>query len=478
MTANDITSRLAKLLPFILAALLLVGLSDALVLAVQFWWPGRIPSDSTSGVWTALAVDYAQGHFYRPVVSDLGYGGTRYMPIYFMYLGTLIAHGLDPIIAGVVAMQSTVVAMLAGIVLVLRRASVSMGWAVSLALVTFCTTVFQHYVTDTNCEYLAAAFSLFALALYLQPPGQRPGPARLLLIALLCCLGFYTKFTTLYVPAGVFLHLLLTRQWRSAALFAVAGMLMLTAFFVLFQHLSNGLMWENIASAVTGGTPPDYVLGFLGRFLKVVTISNPAIGVTMLMALIASIVMLRTDGATPLVLVFLMVILSTVLIFTSWGVVGNHVIALHAFSLAVIGAGLTSKTLRACFSVGFGVLTIISLVALLPGVDPPRTTLELAGRETSAELRSAIARHRLDNRPIASNDGTVAVMFGERAVVLDDYNLWIAVTNDPARAAELRSRLASKPFSVLALRDETVLDDPNYVEAERVGRFRILVPRP
>ena len=478
MTANATILRLAKLLPVMLGALLLVGLTDALVLAVQFWGPGRIPNDTTSGVWTALAVDYAHGHFYRPIVSDLGYGGTRYMPVYFMYLGTLIAHGLDPITAGIVAMQSTVLAMLAGLVMVLRRAGVSMGWAIGLALVTFCTTVFQHYVTDTNCEYLAAAFSLFAFALYLQPAGERPGPGRLLLIAFLCCLGFYTKLTTLYVPAGLFLHLLFTRQWRSAAFFAGCGMLMLAAFFMLFQYLSNGLMWTNITSAITGGTPPDYVFGFLGRFLKVVTISNPAIGVAALMALVVWAVKLRADGASPFVLVFLMVCLSTILIFTSWGVVGNHVIALHAFSLVMIGTGLSSIALRAFFSVGFGVLTIISLVALLPSVDPPRTTLELGGRETTEQLRRAISRHRLDSRPIASNDGTVSVLFGERAVVLDDYNLWIAVMNDPARAAELKSRLASKPFSVLALKDETVLDDPNYIEAERVGRFRILVPRP
>lgn len=478
MTPGTLTIRLARLLPAILGLLLLVGLSDALVLALQFWWPGRIPNDSTSGVWTALAVDYAQGHLYRPLVSDLGYGGTRYMPLYVIYLGSLIAHGLDPIVAGVVAMQSTVVAMVAGIVVVLRRAGVTTGWAVALALVTFCTTVFQHYVTDTNCEYLAAALSLFAFALYLEPAGQRPGWRRLLLIAVLCCLGFYTKLTTLYVPAAVLLHLLLTRQWRSAAFFAAAGIVLLAAGFAVLQHLSQGLMWTNLASAISGGTPPGYMLGFLGHFLKVVVISNPAIGVTALMALVVGAVQLRRQGATPVVLVFLMVLLSTMLIFTSWGVVGNHVIALHAFSLVMIGTGLASPALRASLSVGFAVLLVISLAALLPAIASPRQTLELDRRETAAELKAAIARHRHDGRPIASNDSAVPALFGERAAVLDDYNLWIAVTHDPAIAADLRRRLAAHQFSVVAVRDSTVLESPDYVEAERVGRFRILVPRP
>lgn len=460
-----------------MGGLLLVGLSDALVLAFQFWWPGRIPDDSTSGVWTALAFDYAQGHLYRPVVSEFGYGGTRYMPLYFMYMGELIKHGLTPVAAGVLAMQSTVLATLLGIILVLRRAGVSMGWAVALALTTYCTTVFQHYLTDTNCEYLATAFSLFAFALYLQPKDQKPGLVRLVLVALLCCLGFYSKLTTLYVPAAVLLHLLITGQWRKAAFFAAVGILFLAAFFALFMVQSNGLILTNIASAITGGTPLDYVSGFFGRFLKTVFISNPAIGVTMLVAGIACIVQWRANGATPVVLTFLMVTLSTILIFTSWGVVGNHVIALHAFSLVMIGASLSDRMFRASCAAGFAVLTIISVVALLPGVASPRQTLSLAGRETIRELMAAISRHRHDSRPIASNDGSVSALFGERAPVLDDYNLWIAVTNDPMMAADLRRRLASKQFSILALNRETVLEDENYVEVERVGRFRIMVPR-
>lgn len=473
-----LTNRLAAFLPLMLGILLLVGLSDALVLAFQFWWPGRIPDDSTSGVWTALAVDYAQGHFYRPVVSDFGYGGTRYMPLYFMYLGTLISYGMDPIIAGIIAMQSTVVATLAGIILVMRRAGVSMGWAVSLALVTYCTTVFQHYVTDTNCEYLATALSLFAFALYLQPSGQRPAYSQLLLIAFLCCLGFFTKLATLYVPAAIFLHLLLSREWRSATLFAVGGIAMLAVLFQLFQHMSDGHMLDNLASAATGGTPLDYVSGFLGRFLKVIVISNPAIGVTALMALAVWIAQIRTDFTSPFVLVFLMVSLSTMLIFTSWGVVGNHVIAFHAFCLVMIGTGLSSPQLRATFSVGFAVLTIISLAALLPGIASPRVTLELPQRETAEQLKNAISRYRHDERPIISNDGAVSTLFDERAVVLDDYNLWIAVTHDPVMAADLKRRLSTKQFSVLALKGPPGhLDDSNYIEMEQVGRFRILIPK-
>src|SRR5690349_3712070 len=40
-----------------------------------------------SGVWATLADDVAHGVVYRPLVSDLGYGGTRYFPLYFTLHG-------------------------------------------------------------------------------------------------------------------------------------------------------------------------------------------------------------------------------------------------------------------------------------------------------------------------------------------------------------------------------------------------------
>src|SRR6266699_2874565 len=51
-------------------------------IALMAWyWPGSLPQDSSSGVWTALAQDFARGVFYRPTADAFGFGGTRYMPL-------------------------------------------------------------------------------------------------------------------------------------------------------------------------------------------------------------------------------------------------------------------------------------------------------------------------------------------------------------------------------------------------------------
>src|SRR2546428_8686787 len=70
-------------------------------IALMAWyWPGALPQDSSSGVWTALAQDFAKGVFYRPTVSAFGFGGTRYMPLFFVLHGALIRLAFDPVTAG------------------------------------------------------------------------------------------------------------------------------------------------------------------------------------------------------------------------------------------------------------------------------------------------------------------------------------------------------------------------------------------
>src|SRR2546427_9974680 len=72
-------------------------------IALMAWyWPGALPQDSSSGVWTALAQDFAKGVFYRPTVSAFGFGGTRYMPLFFVLPGALIRLAFDPVPAGIV----------------------------------------------------------------------------------------------------------------------------------------------------------------------------------------------------------------------------------------------------------------------------------------------------------------------------------------------------------------------------------------
>src|SRR6266571_5621400 len=78
----------------------LVPFASSLAL-ILWYWPGSLLQDNASGVWTALAQDLARGIFYRPTADVFGFGGTRYMPLFFMLHASLIRLSLDPVSAGV-----------------------------------------------------------------------------------------------------------------------------------------------------------------------------------------------------------------------------------------------------------------------------------------------------------------------------------------------------------------------------------------
>src|SRR5581483_12074879 len=94
----------------LLALWLLVTVGTVADIRLLAWyWPGSFFDSSTSGVWAALAWDVAHGRLYRPLLSAAGYGGTRYMPLLFVAYGGLLRAHVDPVVAGVALMQTSVV---------------------------------------------------------------------------------------------------------------------------------------------------------------------------------------------------------------------------------------------------------------------------------------------------------------------------------------------------------------------------------
>ncbi|MBL6431870.1 MAG: hypothetical protein HPM95_15010 [Alphaproteobacteria bacterium] len=193
---------------------LVLGIAAAGQLALEYW-PGRTFDSATSGVWMTLAIDYADGLLYRPILSEAGYGGTRYMPLFFMIHGVLIRLFGDPTLTGLVLMQASVVLMIAGMarLMLLHAVPPVLSWAI--AGITLATSLYQQYLTSL-VRLPRRRPEPVGLIFYLDSPGspRRDALARGFAV-LLFVLAFYTKFSTVYAPAAVFLWLVFTRQWRS-----------------------------------------------------------------------------------------------------------------------------------------------------------------------------------------------------------------------------------------------------------------------
>src|SRR5438445_11881989 len=102
------------------------------VALILWYWPGSLPQDNASGVWTALAQDFARGIFYRPTADAYGFGGTRYMPLFFVLHGTLIRFSLDPVVAGLVLTVASIV--LFDLALLCCSRALGVAWSLAVPL--------------------------------------------------------------------------------------------------------------------------------------------------------------------------------------------------------------------------------------------------------------------------------------------------------------------------------------------------------
>src|SRR5881296_2360471 len=194
-------------------------------IALMAWyWPGALPQDSSSGVWTALAQDFAKGVFYRPTVSAFGFGGTRYMPLFFVLHGALIRLAFDPVTAGIVLTVLTMLLCDVGLWLVLCELGVDWTVALPLALLPHAAVSFQLLSLQVKGDFLAAALNMWGICFGLRYARRASGLSFWASAA--AFLGaFLTKFTTIGGAVAVCGWLFGTGQRRRAV--ALAGTLAL-----------------------------------------------------------------------------------------------------------------------------------------------------------------------------------------------------------------------------------------------------------
>jgi hypothetical protein len=429
---------------------LVLGIVAAGQLALEYW-PGRTFDSATSGVWMALAADYADGILYRPILDETGYGGTRYMPLFFMLHGLLIRAFGDPTLTGIVLMQTSVLLMIAAMVrlMVLHEVPHLLAWGI--AGLTLATSLYQQYLTSLNCDYLAAALSLWGLVLYLDRPSSPRGAALAAGLAiLLFVLAFYTKFSTVYAPAAVFLSLVFSRQWRAATGFALGSLALLAAFAALFLQLSDGRMLDSLAATATGGTNLAFAAGMITRFAKELAVYNPAVGVVFLLALAKWIVDAPKHWHSPLHLTFAMVTLVTIVTFSSRGIAGNHAIPLAAVSLILAATAVSGRPVeRRVLTGGFWVLSLILLACWMPGVPSPLKTIRAEAVPTIAEIRTKVARWLPEDGLLASENPAFAIMGGGRPFVLDNFSLASFIRDGHPAGTDFLKRIRAQEFDVL-----------------------------
>ena len=419
-----------------------------------WYWRGGLPYDATSGVWTALADDVAHGTLYRPVHSSLGYGGTRYMPLFFVLHGLLMRAGAPAVAAGLTLTIAGLVLFLSGLYGALRRMGVARQRAAATALLLPGCISVQLLTLATRGDLLAAGLLLWGLSALLS---RRLGAA-----ALFWTLAVATKLMAIWAPIAAACWLLLraarsgdavasdrAERRRAGRLLAltgagVAGVLLATLV------ASNGRVLAAFAAAADGGATWRYALAAPWWLLYAARQDPFFLGLAAAAAVMAGRRIRRVGWDLPLVWAA-GATLSTLLIFASPGADSNHLLDVLAAALVLLA--LEAPAREAAWIAG--VFAMAQLASQLPDAPATRHYLQEHGRPTVQRVERFRRRLVLAGRggPVLSENPLLPILWGERPEVADAFALRLLARRDARIGAELEGKLREHRYRGVLLVD-------------------------
>jgi hypothetical protein len=407
----------------------------AIALAALFVIPYRISQSGyltdVSGAWATLADDVAHGVLYRPLVSDLGYGGTRYFPLEFTLHGLLVYLGIPLRPAGhLLSLLSAGTLVAAGVLGLLRRGAPRTLSLAAGALTLASRSAFMG-AAGIRGDILPVALGVLGLALVPRKRSESFVPA-----AICLALSVLAKPTLIWAPAGAFIALALSGEVRRAFLLeALAGAITLSGLAV--AHLvSHGEMLPSFQACASGGGFSLSIL--LGSFNLV----RPGelgwivsgIGLTLFRG--------RRAFEHPFCAALLCCVPTTLLLYTSRGMHVNHLIDLASLGALAVGAAVAELGDRRWprFVLAAATTLGVAEAVLLDGMVLRR-----------GELERAAAAIPTGPGPILSEQPWIPLLAGERAVLLDAYALVLTRRVSPSLERDLFGRLDQRSFRAVVL---------------------------
>jgi len=421
-------------------------------------------------VWTALARDFADGVLYRPVFGPAGYGGTRYMPLFFMAHGGLMRLGMDPVAAGIGLTALSAVLFDGALYFALRELGVRAALALPLSVLGHATVSVQLLTLATKGDLLASALNLAGLALALRH-ARRPRRATLVLCVAALAAAFFTKLTTVSAAVAA-IALLRARRGARAALATGIGLLaVLAAAFGALLAASDGRVWASFRSVGSGGINLHYAVRFPLWFALAVG-EDPFYLLIFGTSLFCAIGEARRRRSTVALGTFWLTAALTVPVFASPGTDNNHLIDLLGASILLLGQVTEHRAASAKLATALP-LTVagLTIASWMPGMLSTRSVIAGMGRPRRSTVAAIVDRAGSPDR-ILSENPLVPVLAGGRPFLSDPFSLHVLATRRPEIRADFAARLADGRFPVVVLVDWSGSDAGHAMAALRARADR------
>jgi hypothetical protein len=432
----------------------------------------RYNVDFMAGIWIALASYVNSGTLYPALYDGSSFGGTRYMPVYFV-LHSVIVHavGGDYVLAGKLLSLVVVVAMVGLTFVIIRCSDVPRYFALLLAVLVLLTGPGFHAATSIRADALATLLQLAAVALI-----AHQGPARAVPAAALAALAVFTKLSALWAPAAISVWLLLQHR-RAFFVFVTCFVGAVLASTCTVQLISHGRFLDNLATMAFSGIDSGFAFKKSTIYTLEMLMSEAPAAWALLPFVLGSCVLASHRRqltvyhyawlASAIILAVVMadtgtdanhfiepIVLGAILLGTLWSTERRDASPIRivlAIAVLWVGGNALVFQLRAHAQ---------EVVNPLRGGTYPRPCGASAGRYCVA-ADQLLARIQTAHRVLAE-DPSISVARGELPVVLDPWAIPKIAARHPEWVAELTNRVDAAEFDyvILILRHETV--DPQF----------------
>jgi hypothetical protein len=425
------------------AGVLLLGLT---VLRAVECWSTDSHLEHVAGIWVAEAIDLTKGIFYRAPYGSYGYGGTRYFPLFFCVHGAAIKLFGAWRATGYALSAVSVVLLLVAVYFLSRRMGAARWQAVAACLAVLAGTSAQDALLTIREDAMAAMLNIWGVATC---AGEELGRRRAYYAAALFTLAFAVKETTVFGTLAVFLYLLLNQQRRSAlrllALTAGGYALVLAGIYLG----SEGRAFEVFRLTATGGIS---LRSILASPSSMVDAMNGYPGETILLAL--GMATLLGTGARNMrrlpPLLFVCTLVVTLVIFSSDGIAGNHLIDLQvAAAVLVVDWALQAgapdfaigASAAACLIVWLGLMVNYGSTDTVPVRGQLKDVLHVIGGT---------------DQTILSENPLVPIVAGQQPYLIDPFSFRLMLEKRPSLGEPMWYVLHEHRFAAVVL-----THDPN-----------------
>lgn len=462
--AEDVRSNFfVFFLSFLCGFILLLTIKD-----VYFLFFDVDSLDHVSGAWINLANDLRNGIFYRPLQSEIGYGGTRFFPLQFVLHAFLMNIFSSPFVSGAFATTIAGTLYLFGMFFWLRRVGVSIFYCLVFTLLPLGLISFKIALGSMRGDLLAAALTLFGLGFF-----SNKTKASFALATVFFSLAFATKVTSIHGPVACLLYLLFNGKRRDFFTLLTMISIGISVSVATIAFFSEGRIFEIMKICSSGGASfPTLVKGPINMFHQLITGSGAGVP----SFLFCFIVMVLFFSVSPserrsLPMVFFAVTLFlTFFIFGSPGTVLNHVIDLDIAAVSVLAVHICVQnrkeihpeiviTFLALLTIAMPVISKNSLSRFIYTHYPDKPYNSLLN-----EVSDTISPTRLEDfRPILSENPVIPLFTGDSVFLQDPFMFARLVQSRPEEEARLAGMISRHAFrAIILMKDPETVNESWY----------------